>query len=107
MNKKLCIFFLFSSLIAVTIGAQPVLISGDSPPVVVYDNVTKAPTWVTGTIVVTKNQSDVTNITVDLSPKADSPYPRNSNWVYIGTSTDSAKYIDNFEVFSTSRPAAI
>jgi hypothetical protein len=99
MNKTLQALFLLSSLILVKLGAQPVLISGDSPAVVVYDNVTKTPTWVIGTITLTKNQSNVTDITVDLSPKADSPYPRNSNWVFIGTSSDSPKYIDNFEVF--------
>jgi len=99
MIKKLCIFFLSSSFFVASLIAQPVLISGDSSDIVIYDDVTQSPTWVTGTIVVTKNQTDVTDITVDLSPKADSPYPRNSDWVYIGTSSDSAKYIDNFEVF--------
>jgi len=85
-----------------TAGAQRVLLSGDSPAIVIYDNA-GTPTWVTGTIIVTKNYSTVTNITVDLSPKADSPYPRNSDWNYIGTSSDSSKYIDNAEVlFSQS-----
>lgn len=98
MNKTLQAFFLLSSLILVKLGAQPVLISGDSPAVVVYDNA-QTQTWVTGTIVVTKNQSNVTDITVDLSPKASSPSLRNSNWVYIGTTTDITKYIDSFEVF--------
>ena len=106
MNKKLHSLFLISSLILVKLGAQPVLISGDSPAVVVYDNA-QTQTWVTGTIVVTKNQSNVTDITVDLSPKAGSPSLRNSNWVYIGTTTDSTTYIDNFKVFLINRPAAI
>ncbi|HWR12397.1 MAG TPA: hypothetical protein VN445_11275 [Rectinemataceae bacterium] len=94
-------YWLIAMMIAVatgTLGAQKVLLSGDSPGIVIYDNA-GTPTWVTGTITVTKNYSTVTNITVDLSPKADSPYPRNSDWKYIGTSSDSSTYIVNSEIF--------
>lgn len=93
-------YWLIAALIAATgvLGAQTALISGESPSIVIYDN-TNTATWVTGTITVTKNYSTVTNITVDLSPKADYPYPRNSDWNYIGTNSDSSTYIENSEIY--------
>lgn len=75
-----------------------VSLSGDNPPLVIYDN-NGTPTWITGSIFVTKNDSSVTNITVDLEPKYDYPYPRNSNWKYIGPSSDISQYIDSCDVF--------
>ncbi len=96
--KKYLLIAMMIATATWTAGAQTVLLSAESPAIVIYDNA-GTPTWVTGTITVTKNYSTVTNITVDLSPKADSPYPRNSDWIYIGTSSDSSTYIDNSEVF--------
>lgn len=99
--KKYWLIAIMIAMAAGSIAAQTpsVSITGDSPSIVVYDN-TSTPTWITGTITVTKNISTVSNITVDLSPKADSPYPRN-DWTYIGTSSNSTETVDNFEVFSS------
>lgn len=96
--KKYLLIAMMIAAATWTAGAQTVLLSGDSPAIVIYDNAGTL-TWVTGTIIVTKNDSTVTNITVDLSPKSDNPYPRNSGWHYIGTSSDSSKNIDSAEVF--------
>lgn len=100
LYKKYWLIAIMIALAAGSIAAQTpkVSLSGDNPPIVIYDN-NGTPTWITGTIVVTKNYSTVTDITVDLDPKADSPYPRNSNWKYIGTSSDTSTYIDACEVY--------
>lgn len=98
--KKYWLIAIMIALAAGSIAAQTprVSLSGDNPSIVLYDN-NGTPTWITGSILVTKNYSTVTDITVDLDPKADSPYPRNSNWKYIGPSSDTSIYIDASEMY--------
>lgn len=98
--KKYWLIAIMIAMAAGSIAAQTpkVSLSGDNPPLVIYDN-NGTPTWITGSIVVTKNYSTVTDITVDLEPKYDYPYPRNSNWKYIGPSGDISQYIDACDVF--------
>ena len=88
------------AMVAGSIAAQTpkVSLSGDNPPIIIYDN-SGTETWITGRVVVTKNDTSVTNITVDLEPKYDSPYPRNTNWKYIGPTSDISQYIDACDIF--------